>query len=254
MPVTLKLLSLPGMSISMIELLSFTDLTAPKRIVPCDHADHRHPQLYIGSTPASPTAGLVRKYRRAGTQNDRLGEGFSTVRSTCPQHVYTPGSFTLNFMSLPGISISMIELLSFTDLTSPNRIVPCDFSGPAFASPRVPIASLQASKGANGRQQDARHRRCQSDGQLKTGVSDRSRFQWPSCCDIPTPWRSPSRAPEKKRRSACFSYHQSQPSLRTMYRGIHDLMRPCDSLLSMPSRPGKLCFSSSSALACSAAA
>ena len=43
---------------------------------------------------ASPTARLPRGYRCAGTQNDRLGESFPTVRSTCPYrhglHSYGP--------------------------------------------------------------------------------------------------------------------------------------------------------------------
>ena len=36
----------------------------------------------------SPTACLLHRYRRAGTQNDRLGESFPTVRSTSPMRVY----------------------------------------------------------------------------------------------------------------------------------------------------------------------
>ena len=37
----------------------------------------------MASVSASPTAWLLRGYRRAGTQNNRLGESFPTVRSTC---------------------------------------------------------------------------------------------------------------------------------------------------------------------------
>ena len=37
----------------------------------------------------SPTAHLLRGYRCAGTQIDRLGESSPTVRSTCQQRVYT---------------------------------------------------------------------------------------------------------------------------------------------------------------------
>ena len=39
--------------------------------------------------PASPTASPLRGHGRAGAQNDRLGESFPTVRSTCPPHVCT---------------------------------------------------------------------------------------------------------------------------------------------------------------------
>ena len=40
-----------------------------------------------GSMSASPGACLPPGYSRAGTQNDRLGESFPTVRATCPAHV-----------------------------------------------------------------------------------------------------------------------------------------------------------------------
>ena len=45
-----------------------------ERLYAASQASARTRRLYIGSTSASPTAGLLRGYGRAGTQNDCLGE------------------------------------------------------------------------------------------------------------------------------------------------------------------------------------
>ena len=46
-------------------------------------------RLYIGSISAAPTACPLRGYGRAGTQNDRLGEGFLTVQGLLPMPAIT---------------------------------------------------------------------------------------------------------------------------------------------------------------------
>ena len=51
--------------------------------------DQLEVRVYIGSISASPAACRLRGYGRAGTQNDRLGESFPMVCTTCPGHVDT---------------------------------------------------------------------------------------------------------------------------------------------------------------------
>ena len=64
-----------------------------QEVNPLDIAVHDPMRVQVrGSTSVSPTVltvCLLLGYRRAGTQNDSLGESFPTVRSACPLHVYT---------------------------------------------------------------------------------------------------------------------------------------------------------------------
>ena len=66
-------------------VMAYVVMAMPQRL------DSREQSLELRSMSASLTAlnrhrrrhVLVRGYGRAGTQNDRLGESFSTVRGTC---------------------------------------------------------------------------------------------------------------------------------------------------------------------------
>ena len=64
---------------------------AARRDVDCLEAgeEKKEPEDQFGQISASPTAWLLRGYRRAGAQNDRLVESFPAVRDACPLRICT---------------------------------------------------------------------------------------------------------------------------------------------------------------------